>query len=241
MRVLLMSVCVLTLAVERGLAEQPTHEVVSWCEDGRVSVHAHRVPRGDVVRAIARSSGATLRGEPKDDGPVVTNFERVPIVEGLVRVLGDQDFALVYRKNGTLGEIRLYGGPPAPAPSLSSEARDLLELIDRHPQIPISGKVGEVLGRPSASLRELLGIAMENADAATREDAMRIFLGTIDDDADIVSAVTSVDEDVWAEWVQSTAGDRARSFLAQVATLARSAPLRTRAANLLFRYVDVAR
>jgi hypothetical protein len=82
---------------------------------------------------------------------------------------------------------------------------------------------------------------MENADAATREDAMRIFLGTIDDDADIVSAVTSVDEDVWAEWVQSTAGDNARAFLAQVATLARSAPLRTRAANLLFRYVDVAR
>jgi hypothetical protein len=92
-------------------AREPTC-VVAY-DDDRLTVHADRVPLADVVREIGRQSGAEIVGEVRKPRDVTRQFERVPLVDALARLLGEQNFTLRYGAEGKLRKISLLGEPLA--------------------------------------------------------------------------------------------------------------------------------
>ena len=94
-------------------AREPTC-VVAY-DDDRLTVHADRVPLADVVREIGRQSGAEIVGEVRKPRDVTRQFDRVPLVDALARLLGEQNFTLRYGSEGKLRKISLLGEPLAAA------------------------------------------------------------------------------------------------------------------------------
>src|SRR5207247_11460395 len=130
--------------------------------------------------------GAEIRGQVREPREVTVDFDSVPLPEALARLLGDQNFALVYGKGGRLKAVRLLGGvrvaPQAPAspPSIAPPAAprppfpgSLPELIDRHPPVPVTGAVADALGSQSATLRQLLELSLHHQDSTVRAEALR--------------------------------------------------------------------
>jgi len=82
-------------------------------DDDRLTVHAEGAPLADVVREIGRQSGADIVGEVRKPRDVSQDLDRVPLVDGLVRLLGEQNFTLRYGPEGNLRTIDLLGEPLA--------------------------------------------------------------------------------------------------------------------------------
>ncbi len=92
-------------------AGEPTC-VVAY-DDDRLTVHAEGVPLTDVVREIGRQSGADIVGAVRKPRDVSQDVDRVPLVDALVRLLGEQNFTLRYGPEGKLRTIDLLGEPLA--------------------------------------------------------------------------------------------------------------------------------
>src|SRR5437870_9785915 len=63
---------------------------------------AHERPGGRGPDALRRQTGAEIRGQPHTPGAVTAAFEAVPFGEALHRLLGDQNFALIFAAGGRL-------------------------------------------------------------------------------------------------------------------------------------------
>src|ERR1051326_6738180 len=74
--------------------------------DNTLTVQVTKAPLGEVLDEILHQAGAQLRGAPRNTGDVTVDFEDVPLQEGLHRLLGDQNFMLVYAGDGHLRGVR---------------------------------------------------------------------------------------------------------------------------------------
>src|SRR2546427_295147 len=92
-------------------AGEPTC-VVAY-DDDRLTVHAKGVPLTEVVREIGRQSGAEIVGEVRKRRDLSQDLDREPLVDALVRLLGEQNFTLRYGPEGKLRTIDLLGEPLA--------------------------------------------------------------------------------------------------------------------------------
>src|SRR5262249_37849818 len=77
----------------------------------RLTVRVTGVALEEVLQAVVTPSKGELRGSVKQPHDVTTDFEDVPLQDGLARLLGDQNFVLTYREDGTLRALTLLGGP----------------------------------------------------------------------------------------------------------------------------------
>src|SRR5205823_5010699 len=143
-------------------------------------------------------SGADVFGTLRQPRGVSAEFDDVPLVEALQRLLGDQNFVLEYGRGDRLRAIKLLGGPltpikvavtsapvpnVAPPPSGVPQPRDpggAVGMLDGHPAVPISGRLAQALGTDAATFRQLFDAAAHNADAAVRAEAMRTFMRALD-------------------------------------------------------------
>jgi len=89
-------------------AEDGDGRVVRYADDA-LTVRLTRAPVWEVLEEIGRQSGAEIRGEPAEAGEISADFEAVPIAEALDRLLGSQNFTLVYGDNGKLKIVQLLG------------------------------------------------------------------------------------------------------------------------------------
>ena len=89
-------------------------------ERDRLTVHVDAVPLTDVVREIGRQTGAEIVGVVLKPRQVTQQLDDIPVADGLMRLLGDQNFTLRYGASGELREIDLRGeslvATPASAP-----------------------------------------------------------------------------------------------------------------------------
>ena len=95
--------------------------VVAYDAD-RVTVHAERVPLANVVREIGRQSGAEILGHVRKPRDLSLDFERVPLVDALARLLREQNFTVRYGPEGKLRAIDLLGEPLALASAQTTRA-----------------------------------------------------------------------------------------------------------------------
>ncbi len=88
-------------------------------DDGRLTLHAEKVPLADVVREIGRQSGAEIVGKVRKPREVTRQFDEVPLFDALVRLLGEQNFTLRY---GSEGKLRTISGAARRALGAGSDA-----------------------------------------------------------------------------------------------------------------------
>ena len=219
--------------------------------DDRLSVHLEKVPLADVLSELARISGGQIRGELRDQHDVTAEFRDVPLSDALHRLLGNQNFALVYGRSGELRAIRLLGGPQTGAPkppavaslmpttTLSPSPGNLLTLFARHAPLPVSGRLAEAFGSNTATFEQLLNASLHNDDPAVRAEGLRVFIGGVEGDAELKNAVMgslgAMDDQQATALVQSIAGEHASEFIAGVVTRTRDGSLRTRGSIILER------
>jgi hypothetical protein len=233
-------------------ADEPAAGRVVRYEDDRLSVKLDKVPVGEVLDELSRASGAEIRGQA-NGGEVSAEFEAVPLSEALHRLLGEQNFALVYGDGGKLKAVKLLGGPqqapapgtatagvrppPAPAPAAGNDPGTLLRLFASQSPVPVTGRLAQTLGTETATFQQLMEAGMHNEDAGIRAEAVRAGLQGIERDANLRSAVlngmNTMDDAQLGEFVRGMAGERAEEFMMHVATQSRASELRIKASSVL--------
>jgi hypothetical protein len=154
----------------------------------RLTVKVSAVPLDEVLQAIVAPSSGEIRGSVKQPHDVSIDFEEVPLQDGLGRLLGDQNFVLTFRENGTLRSVTLLGGPQ----EATSEARIVkpappaqpvvgaAEMMQRNVPVPAGSKLAQFLGQQTATLQQLVDISIRQEDASLRVEAMRAGMGAVD-------------------------------------------------------------
>jgi hypothetical protein len=201
----------------------------------------------DVLAELSRQSGAEVRGNLRSPRNVTAEFDAVPIAEALHRLLGDQNFALVYGREGGLRVVKLLGGPratdggPPPTPmtpeQTTAEASSLGSLLDRQNPVPVEEPLSGAVGSSSASLRQLVDLALRHADATVRAEAVRAGLEALEGDPPLRQAVFNVvnamDDATVARLVRDAAGDRAEEVTMLVLSRTRASEMRVKASAVL--------
>jgi hypothetical protein len=211
----------------------------------RLTVKVSAVPLDEVLQAIVAPSSGEIRGSVKQPHDVSIDFEEVPVQDGLGRLLGDQNFVLTFRENGTLRSLTLLGGPQ----EATSEARIVkptqpgqpvataTEMMQRNVPVPAGSKLAQFLGQPTATLQQLLDISIRYEDASLRVEAMRASMGAIDTQADlkamVVKSLRDTDDRTLENVIRGVAQDRAREIVSQIAAITQTPEIRARTTRLL--------
>jgi hypothetical protein len=211
-----------------------------------LTVRVTDVSLDEVLRAVTEPSKAEIRGTLKDSHTVSADFADVPLQEGLTRLLGEQNFVLTYREDGTLKALTLLGGPVEPAAqtkvvkntgtTLPPMPANPLELLQR--SIPISGRLQQVVGQPNATLQQLVDLGLRQEDPMVRQEAIHAAMGAIDSQPDlrnvVVGSFMSMDDETLGNTLRNLgAGDRLHEVVAQMATVSRTPEIRSRGMRLL--------
>ena len=195
-RRLALAVLAAALAAPGARSDEGAPERVIHYEGDRLTVRLAGAPVTDVLDELGRQAGAEIRGQVRDPREVSVEFEGVPLAEALHRLLGDQNFALVYGNEGRLKSVRLLGGPQtaaaagAAAPPVSQPpAPGIMDAFAKHAPIAVAGHLGEALGGQQASLLQLFDLSVHHADPTVRAEAARIVIGTIDTDPSLRAGI----------------------------------------------------
>ena len=251
----LLGVALACFATNALTADQPSRKVFTYRND-RLSVHLAQVPLQEVMVDLGQASGAEIYGTVREPRDVSAEFDDVPLVEALHRLLGDQNVVVKYGKGGRLRAVRLLGGPqesvqlvaaptspasePVPAPSKGPlDLGGTLAIFDGHPPVPVSGQLGQALGRDKATFRDLFDAASQNEDASVRAEAMRAFIGALDAEPElrdpVLRLLATLDDSTLTEMLRGLMGSRAEEFAAQFAANAHVSDLSSRAWGIFLR------
>lgn len=235
------------LARRDGLAaDDPPGRIVRYGDDV-LTVSLSSVPISDVLAELALQSGAEVRGQVREPRDVTATFDSVPLPEALARLLGDQNFALVYGGGGRLKGVRLLGNDvvsvraatPAAAAERAPFPGTLPALMDAHPPVPVTGALAETLQSDTATLRQLLVMAMNHPDANVRIEALKTGITTVEGDHDLYAAVLDeldhTDSGVVASLLRSAATVRAEEVAAKALEEAHAAKFRLMASSVVQR------
>jgi hypothetical protein len=223
-------------------ADEPPARVVRY-DDDVLTVRLGDVPISEVLADLAMQSGAEVRGQVREPRNVTAAFDSVPLPQALARLLGDQNFALVYGSGGHLKAVRLLGSDAvsvqASTPSAAQRAPfpgALPALIDAHPPVPVTGAVADAVQSESASLRQLLELTLNHPDATVRTEALRTGLAAVEADRDLYVAVIDeldhTDSTFLASLLRASAGERADELAAHVLQEAHAAKIRLMATSV---------
>ena len=237
-------------AVVVGADDAAPGRVVRYEKD-LLTVRLSRVPIGEVLAEIGRQAGAEIRGQPRESRDVSAEFDDVPLPEALNRLLAGENFALVYKDGGKLRAVKLLGaplaagtatltmlpaGPTTTAPNAFTPLM-LVELFQRHPPIPIAGKLRDAVGSDTATFMQLVDVGLHNEEPLVRLEAVRTAIHAIDAEPDLraglLGAVNGMDQTEVLGVIRSAAGDKAEEVTMNVASQARSTEIRAKAASLL--------
>jgi hypothetical protein len=219
-------------------------------ENDTLTVRLVRVPVTDVLAELEHQTGATVRGSLLDPREVSAEFKAVPLSQALARLLGDQNFALVYGEGGRLRALTLLPGggqataarPPSVTPTTIQQApntitlEEFAQIIDAQPPIRCDGALAEVIG-PQCTYRQLLDTALSHGEAGTRMMAIGVAIRSIEGQpelrAKLVSAASGVEADQLSQLIENAAGNRAQEFASNVTAQTRATEVRAKFSTAL--------
>ncbi len=229
----------------------PPGRVVAYAHD-TLSVRLSNVPVEEVLDDVARQTGAEIRGSVAHPRSVSAEFDALPLPEALHRLLGDENFTLVYGEGDRLRAIKLLGGPQvqgastarapgAPVPAAPAKPAAslpiLLGLVNAHPPVQVSGRLAQVLGSSTATLSQVLQMGIQHEDAVVRGEAVRAGLQVLETDAHLrtsfMSTLNGIDDADLARYVRGMAGPRAEETILQIMTQSRGSDFRIKASGIL--------
>ncbi len=226
-----------------GAADAPPPKTIALKGD-KLTVKVNAVPLDEVLQAVVAPSQGEIRGSVKQPHDVSIEFEDVPLQDGLGRLLGDQNFVLTFRENGSLRTLTLLGGAQEQSsearivkPSAAHPAVAATDMMQRSVPVPAGSKLALFLGQPNATLQQLLDISLRQDDASLRVEALRAGVGAIDSEPDlkalVVKSLGDTDDHTLENVIRSVAQDRAREIVSQMAAITRTPELRIRSTQLL--------
>jgi hypothetical protein len=229
---------VLVVAVSRGENAPPVH-VIRYEKDA-LTVHVAGTPVLEVLAEIGRQSGAEIRGMVREAREISAQFDEVPLPQAMFRLLGDQNYALVYGEGGRLRAIRLLGGSgeavviSAP-PVEVRQSKDLAPLLDR--QIPATGPVADALKSPMVTLKQLGELWLQTDDTGLRDETASNGIQAMESETDmrnsLVDFAQSYSDVELANLLRGLAGPRAEELAAFVISQTRVTELHMKAAAVL--------
>jgi hypothetical protein len=220
-------------------------------ENDRVTATIRDASVEEVIAAFARETGAVVRGGVENPRTVNLELDDVPVQAALERVLGDQNFALVYRTDGSVKVLRLLGAAseivlPTAAPTATTvpAAPTAAGFLTKTIAVPEDGRLRGVVGADSATLQQILEIAVNNEDLSLRIEALQAGITGIESDAELKAAATTglerLSDETLESLIRGVAGERARELVAQVGARSRVSAIRSRAYRMLRRLVPQA-
>jgi hypothetical protein len=223
--------------------ERTSAPAIRYAND-TLSIRVVAMPLREVLEEIARQSGAAVVGQASVEREVSAEFEDVPLPEALHRLLGEQNFVLVYDNQRRPRIVELVS-VPARSASLPPEAvparrqpplEAAVALLERYPPVRLKTELADALGTETLPLRQLIALALYNEVKEVRSEAMRASLAALEADADlraaVVGSLAAMDDAFLGTLVRGLAGERTEEALFYVATQA-SGELRIKAARLL--------
>ena len=246
-----MLVAALGMCTAAAVAEDAaTPDRVIRFENDTLTVRLARVPISDVLAELERQTGASVRGALLDPREVSADFKGVPLAQALARLLGDQNFALVYGEGGRLRALTLLPtgqGTPRPAAAATPTTtlppapnfitlEEFAQFIDSQPPVRCEGALAEALG-PMATYRQLLDTSLSHADPSVRMQAIGVAIRSIEGQpelrAKLVSAASGVEADHLSQLIESAAGNRAQEFASNVTAQTRATEVRAKFSTAL--------
>jgi hypothetical protein len=218
--------------------------------DDKLTVRAKDAATPDVLEQLARSTGASIHGAQPAVPRISADFDNVPLVEGLDRLLGKNSFNLVYGRDG-LREIRLLGtGPAVSVKAAPAQPEDvpqpatllavaLMLPLRNHPPIPVSGILEHALGTKAATFDQLVRAALHDGSPEVRDAAAKLCIQTVEADPSIThgvqNAVAGMDDQQLTTAAQRLGSANVEQFVRAIATSAHEEDLRSRATAVLER------
>jgi hypothetical protein len=208
--------------------------------DGRLTVDLRDADLADVLGEVARQARLEVRGTLAAERRSV-RLEAVPLVDALPRLLQGQSFVLIYNGAGGLKGIRFLESSTAPwwvpVPETTASTPEVDRsgsLAGSHRPVPVSGLLASALGADVTDFGTIMGVALQAGDARLRDDALRVGLRVLDAEpelrADVLRRLDGLDDASLAAWLTQVARDHAEEVAGRTARMARSRPLRRRAA-----------
>jgi hypothetical protein len=103
--------------------------------------------------------------------------------------------------------------------------------------VPVSGKLQQLLGQPTATMQQLMDISIHEENAGIRLEAIRAGMQAIDNAPDlrnsVLKSLEGTDDGVLASMLRNVAQGRANEIASQVAATSRTPEIRTRLMQIL--------
>ena len=173
----------------------------------RLSIRATRMPASRVLEAVARETGAAIRGGmPARE--VTVRVESLPVAKALTAVLGSDSFMLTYGHHGSLRAITLIGTGqnaaaastvpalptpvalmPQPTPYAQTSEQRQAAILNR--PVAVDNTLAQALGSISPSANQVVRGALTSDDADTRGAAREALFTAFATDPEIEAAYLS--------------------------------------------------
>jgi hypothetical protein len=208
--------------------------------DGRITVDLRDADLAEVLAEITRQAGLDVRGTVTAQRLSI-RLEAVPLADALSRLLRGQSFVLTYDRARGLKGVRFLGSSTArwevavpEATASTPEGEHSGSQAASNPPVPVKGLLADALGADVTDFATIMGVALMSGDARLRDDALRVGLGVLDAEPelrdDVLQRLDGLDDAFIADWLTEVARDHAEEVARQTARMARSRPLRRRAA-----------
>jgi len=237
------------LAHPSAYPDEPSSRVVRYSDDA-LTVRLTNEPVRALLEEIGRQTGAEIQGQLSEVREVSADFEAVPLPEALRRLLGNENFALVYGDKGRLKAVKLLGRPQVAGASIGRATMmptttipepepeaTVASLMDTPVTLLMASRLARVLGKQTAPLREIIQVGVRSEDASVRAEAVRAALRTIENDPRFrtatAEAVGGLDDTSLATMLRAAAGEHAAEIARLVAAQTRIVPLRVKADTFL--------
>jgi hypothetical protein len=198
-------------------------------QDGRLSARIDDVPLDDVLRAVTAETGVRFEGIPLDQRDVSKRFDDVPFAEALRRLIGRQNFTLVYGSNGQPSRVRLLDVPALPVArgARTPAPPSFRAVLAQQPPVAVSDHLAAALGAqhgPLPLVRVLQALRLDGADI--RDEAVGVFLHALQTTPALRSSFLALDDRTVATLAWSWGGTHAADALSLLVTRARTAEVR---------------
>lgn len=198
-------------------------------QGGRLSARIHDVPLDDVLRAVTAETGVRFEGIPLDERDVSKRFDDVPFAEALRRLIGRQNFMLVYGADGQPSRVRLLGVPALPvARGAHTPAPPSFGVVlAQQPPVAVSDQLAAALGSqhgPLPLVRVLQALRLDGG--GIRDEAVGVFLHALQTTPALRSSFLALDDRGLATLARSWGGTHAADALSLLVTRARTPEVR---------------
>jgi len=216
-------------------------------KDDKVTAKLQAAPAAEVVAAIAKASGAEVHGDVRNARELSMDIDAEPVKQALERILGDQNFDLVYGTDGKLQRIELRGtrqaavakaaGTKKTPEELEAQKAAIYRLFDNREPLAMEGRAKSYTGKDRVGWDYMVNTAYGAPDSRVRREAVRQALKAFENDPDlrdgVLAASRSLSDEEFAAWVRATCYNRAEDLVRNIARETDLPELRDRARGVL--------